>query len=114
MSAYAGDAEYLQAFQSKFIPAAKQYHPELILVSAGYDAHWADPLSAMQMTVNGYAQIAQILKDTADELCQGKLVLALEGGYNLQALSHSIRATFEVLLGLPVSGDPLGKPRAKW
>lgn len=111
LSAYAGDSEYLDVYRNKFIPAAKQFKPQLILVSAGYDAHWADQLSAMQMTVHGYAQLAGLLKEAADELCQGRLVFALEGGYNLQALSHSIRATFEVLLGLPVSPDPLGEPR---
>jgi acetoin utilization deacetylase AcuC-like enzyme len=113
LAAYAGDHEYLQAYQKRFAPAAEQFRPELILVSAGYDAHWADPLSAMQMTVQGFAEIASILKTTADKTCNGRLVFALEGGYNLQALSHSIRATFEVLLGLPVSADPLGKPRSR-
>jgi acetoin utilization deacetylase AcuC-like enzyme len=113
MSPYAGDAEYLDVYKNKFVPAAKQFRPELILVSAGYDAHWADQLSAMQMTVEGYAQIARMLKETADELCQGRLVFALEGGYNLQALSHCVRATFEVLLGLPVTPDPLGEPHGK-
>lgn len=114
LPAYAGDEEYLQVYREKLVPAARQYKPEMILVSAGYDAHWADPLSAMQLTVGGFAEIAKILKGLADELCQGRMVLSLEGGYHLQALAHSVRATFEVLLGLPVSADPLGKPRTRY
>ena len=65
----------------------------------------------MQLTVDGFANIAGILRELADELCQGRLLFTLEGGYNLQALSQGIRATLEVLLGTPVTPDPVGKPR---
>ncbi len=80
-------------------------------MSAGYDAHWADNISSMQVTVGGYARMATILKHLATELCQGRIVFALEGGYHLQALAHSVKATIEVLLGLPAGkDDPLGPP----
>jgi len=65
----------------------------------------------MQLTVDGFANIVSIIKDLADELCQGRLLISLEGGYHLTALSYSIKATLEVLLGLPRSADPLGEPR---
>jgi len=108
---WSGDREYLLAFEQLVAPVARRFQPQIILVSAGYDAHWADNISSMQVTVGGYARIATILKQLAAELCQGRLVFALEGGYHLQALAHSVKATIEVLLGLPAGvDDPLGPP----
>jgi len=108
---WSGDREYLLAFEQIVVPVARRFQPQIILVSAGYDAHWADNISSMQMTVGGYARMATILKQLAAELCQGRLVFALEGGYHLQALAHSVKATIEVLLGLPADADdPLGPP----
>jgi acetoin utilization deacetylase AcuC-like enzyme len=105
-----GDAEYLRAFTEIIIPAVKRFNPDLMLVSAGYDPHWADGLAYMQVTVTGFARMVGIIKGLADELCGGKLVLALEGGYNLEALAWSVKATFDVLLGEKEIADPLGKP----
>jgi acetoin utilization deacetylase AcuC-like enzyme len=108
---WSGDREYLLAFEQIIVPAARRFQPQIILVSAGYDAHWADNISSMQVTVGGYARMATILKQLATELCQGHIVFALEGGYHLQALAHSVKATVEVLLGLPAGADdPLGPP----
>ena len=64
----------------------------------------------MQLSVQGFADIVKIIKDLADELCEGKLVLTLEGGYNLQAIAYAVKATFDVLLGNPIE-DPLGGPK---
>jgi acetoin utilization deacetylase AcuC-like enzyme len=104
----ANDDAYLEVYKTLLVPAARDYKPELILVSAGYDGHWADPLAGMQLSVKGYCAITQIVKDLAEELCKGRMLFSLEGGYDLTALSHSIRGTLEVLLGLPISDDPLG------
>ncbi|MBE0480193.1 MAG: histone deacetylase [Dehalococcoidia bacterium] len=109
-----GDAEYLRAYREILVPLAQRFKPELILVSAGYDLHWADPLSGMQLTVDGLAEIVGIIKGLADELCGGRLLLTLEGGYHLKALAYSIKATLEVLLGGPRSADPLGKPQVTY
>ena len=111
LPAYCGDNELLRAYKEILVPVAKRFQPQLILVSAGYDPHWADQLSLMQLTVAGFAGIVSIIKELADELCQGKLLLSLEGGYHLEALSHSIKATLEILLGKSPSPDPLGKPQ---
>lgn len=111
LPAYCGDSEYRRAYEEILAPVARRFKPQLILVSAGYDNHWADPLSMMQLTVDGFANIVGIFKDLADELCQGRLLFSLEGGYHLEALSLSIRASLEVLLGVPRSADPLGEPR---
>lgn len=111
LPAYCGDSEYIRAYKELLAPVARRFKPQLILVSAGYDNHWADSLSMIQLTVDGFANIVSIIKDLADELCQGRLLISLEGGYHLAALSFSIKATLEVLLGLPLSADPLGEPK---
>ena len=107
-----GDEEYLRAFEEVLAPVARRFQPQLILVSAGFDAHWADHLATMKATITGFAQMARILKELAAELCQGRLVFALEGGYNLRVVASSIKATFDVLLGNPGIDDPLGKASA--
>jgi acetoin utilization deacetylase AcuC-like enzyme len=82
----------------------------MLLVSAGYDAHWADPLGMMQLSAAGYGYLTSVLKEMAAELCGGRLVFTLEGGYDLPALSNSIAATLQTLLGVVVD-DPMGPPK---
>jgi acetoin utilization deacetylase AcuC-like enzyme len=101
--------EYLRAFNEVLVPVARRFQPQLILVSAGFDAHWADYLAMMRASVKGFAQMVMILKELAAELCQGRLVFTLEGGYNLQVVASSIKAVFDVLLGNSEVDDPLGK-----
>jgi acetoin utilization deacetylase AcuC-like enzyme len=104
-----GDSEYLQVFEQIVVPAARRFKPQLILVSAGNDLHWADPLAMMQVSVTGFGQMVRIIKGLADELCGGRLVFTLEGGYNLDALAASIKATFDILLDSTSIDDPLGQ-----
>jgi len=113
MAAGWGDEEYLRAFNEVLVPVARRFQPQLILVSAGFDAHWADQLAMMRVTITGFAQMEVILKELADELCQGRLVFTLEGGYNLQVVASSIKATFDVLLGNSEIDDPMGKAPAE-
>jgi acetoin utilization deacetylase AcuC-like enzyme len=94
-----GDKGYGYIFDEFLYPLAARYRPQLILVSAGYDAHWADPLAAMQLSLTGYATLTRTLKTLADQLCQGRLVFTLEGGYELDVLSYAVLNTFHVLLG---------------
>jgi len=110
LPAWCGDEEYLQVFHQILVPIAHRFQPRIVLVSAGYDPHWADQISLMQVSIAGFAQMVRILKELASELCQGRLVFTLEGGYHTLALAHSIKATLEVLLGKPEVDDPLGKP----
>ena len=107
-----GDEEYIHLFNEILIPIAERFKPGLIMVSAGYDPHWADPLSSMQVTTTGFVTLARILNELAGTLCQGKIIFTLEGGYDLAAISQSIRATMDMLLGKAESkiDDPLGKP----
>jgi acetoin utilization deacetylase AcuC-like enzyme len=103
-----GDVGYRRVFDEILVPVSRRFQPELILVSAGYDAHWMDPIGQMGVSVTGFAHLTGTLLSLADELCAGKLVLSLEGGYNLDALASSVAATLAVLLGDTEVRDPLG------
>jgi len=94
-----GDADYGVAFHDLFLPAARAFAPDIILVSAGFDAHARDPLADMQVTERGYAAMTSVMMQLAAETCGGKLALVLEGGYDLPALAGSVRATLEALTG---------------
>jgi len=107
-----GDNEYLQVFETIIEPALTRYKPEIILVSAGYDSHWADELASMQCSIKGFIKITSIIKNLAAELCQNRVVFILEGGYHLAALAASVTATLEVLTGVNAEevADPIGPP----
>jgi len=113
MAAGWGDGEYLRAFNEVLVPLARRFQPQLILVSAGFDAHWADHMAMMRVSVKGFAQMEMILKELAAELCQGRLVFTLEGGYNLRVVSSSIKAVFDVLLGNSEIDDPVGEAEVR-
>jgi len=99
LSAGQGDGEYMAIFKEIVVPVAKGFQPDLILVSAGFDTHEDDPLGAMHVTTAGYASMTQMLLDTALETCDGRLVLTLEGGYDLRSLRNSVKAVLNVLSG---------------
>ena len=103
-----GDRGYQRVFDEILMPLARRFQPQLILVSAGYDTHWMDDFGMMWVSATGFAHMTRTLRALAQELCAGRLVLALEGGYHLQALSVSVAATFAALLGDERSDDPLG------
>ncbi len=105
-----GDADYRIVLDQVIAPKLRAYRPELLLVSAGYDAHFADPIDGalMQLSCAGYAGLIASLRDLALELCNGRIVVALEGGYDLTALSWSVRNSIEALLGETPAPDPLG------
>jgi acetoin utilization deacetylase AcuC-like enzyme len=86
-----GDADMLDAFHEKLVPWAQERKPEMLLISAGFDAHVSDPLSGLCVTTDGYRQIASILKQIAEDHCGGRWVVTLEGGYDLEALGGSVR-----------------------
>jgi acetoin utilization deacetylase AcuC-like enzyme len=103
-----GDAGFSLIFEEFLWPLAERYRPQLVLVSAGFDAHWADPLASIQLSITGYAQLARSLKSLAEALCDGKVVFTLEGGYNLDVLSYAVLDTFKAFLGDDEIVDPLG------
>ncbi len=103
-----GDEPYRRAFEDVVLPVLRRYRPELILVSAGYDAHFADEIAGQQLSVDGYGALVAMVRDAAAELRGGRLLLALEGGYHLVALPWCVRRTIEVLRGDELVADPLG------
>ncbi len=104
-----GDAGYLAVFDRLLAPIAQRFRPDLILVSAGFDAHWRDPLAAMEVTLDGFIQMTRRVKEMADTLCQGRLVLTLEGGYDVEVLAHAVANTLYVLAGQDERAqDPIG------
>lgn len=109
MEAETGDKEYLCIFNEVLVPIAQRYQPELILVSAGYDAHWKDDIARINLSTTGYARLTKIIKHIAEESCDGRMVYALEGGYHRGALAFSVAATFEVLLDHNSIFDPYGE-----
>ena len=92
------DAGYLYALNNVLVPIAKEFEPEFVLVSAGFDAHVADPLAAMNVTTQGFGLFMDLIKEIAEKNCNGKIVIALEGGYNLDAIAKSAVSVFNSLL----------------
>jgi acetoin utilization deacetylase AcuC-like enzyme len=103
-----GDAEHIVAFEQVVVPALRRYQPQLILVSSGFDAHYADEIALQQISVDGYGQLISMVKAAADELCGGRVLFAQEGGYHLVALPWCVRRTIEILRGDEPERDPLG------
>lgn len=91
------DSVYARAFEEIVIPSIRAYRPELLMVSAGFDAHEDDPLAMMRVSTAGFTAMAGAARALAGELCDGRLVLVLEGGYNLEALGESVVATIQEL-----------------
>jgi acetoin utilization deacetylase AcuC-like enzyme len=94
-----GDRGYAQVFQELVRPVAERFRPDLLVVSAGYDAHWSDPLAHMNLTLTGYAALQRELVQLAQRLCSGRVVFALEGGYQLDVLTQGVLNAFHSLLG---------------
>lgn len=88
---------FRDAYTREVFPRLAAFKPELLLISAGFDAHAADPLAGMMLQDDDFAWVTQKLCDIADEHCEGRVVSALEGGYDLEALGRSARAHVEVL-----------------
>ena len=103
-----GDAAALAAFDEIVAPAAARFRPDIVLVSAGYDAHWRDPLAGLNYRTGTYHRLSARLKALADELCGGRCVFLLEGGYDLTGLSEGVTDSFRALLG-EASGEATGQ-----
>jgi len=94
----ASDKDILDALRSKLIPRLRDFRPEFILISAGFDAHEEDPLGGMVVTAEGFAELTRMLKNAADEFCEGRLVSMLEGGYDLNGLADCVEAHVRMLM----------------
>lgn len=107
-----GDGGFGHVYAAILEPLAERFRPELILVSAGFDAHWDDPLAGLRLSLAGYWSLAQTVLALADRLCAGRVVFVLEGGYNLEVLARAVADLCRALLGDDHPGpDPLGPAR---
>jgi len=97
--ARSGEDVYLAAFDQVILPIARQYEPQLVLISAGYDGHFSDPLCSMLLTSSTYAEMTARLKEFAAATCSGRIMAALEGGYDLTGIAASITNTIAVMAG---------------
>jgi acetoin utilization deacetylase AcuC-like enzyme len=110
LPAGAGDAEYAATFDEVFLPALRRFKPDLLLVSAGFDAFEDDPLAGMRVTHAGFAAMAARLRGLADEICAGRIVVALEGGYDLDGLAGGMTRVLDALVAerAPAVAPPVG------
>lgn len=101
MTAGMGEAEYVAAFRDEILPAVVHYRPELIIISAGFDAHRNDPLAGMNLTEESFAILTSLVAETAGLTCNGRILSILEGGYNLGALARSVESHLRTLIDAP-------------
>jgi acetoin utilization deacetylase AcuC-like enzyme len=113
LQAGVGDDGYALIYEQVVWAVARRFQPELILVSAGFDAHWADPLGQINLSLKGYDYLTRQLILMAEALCDGRIVFVLEGGYNLNSLSHGVLNVAYALLGDSQLVDPLGPAKGK-
>jgi len=100
LEAFSGDLIYLDIIENKLIPVIQNFKPDLIIISAGFDAHEDDPLGQMKISSDGYRKMTSIILKLAEEVCGGRLLSMLEGGYNHEALADSVLNHVDTLLGL--------------
>jgi acetoin utilization deacetylase AcuC-like enzyme len=104
---HAGDTARMTALEQALLPALEAFKPKMLLVSAGFDAHWRDPLGHQLASANGYGEVVDALTQFADQHCQGRIAVFLEGGYDLLGGAASALAITQAMLGLRWE-DPLG------
>lgn len=111
LTAGATDGDFAQAYQDVALPVLREFEPELILVSAGFDAHERDPLAGMRMTTDGYGGLTSLLLAAADETCDGRIVFMTEGGYDTRALRECIERVIALASG-GEDGKTPARPRS--
>ena len=98
---HSDDSDYLTALKKEALPRLKQFAPQLVFISAGFDAHAKDPLAHMNLSREGYREMGRLLLDLAQETAGGRLITVLEGGYNLEVLAECVEDHLRLLMGIP-------------
>lgn len=96
---YQGDLDYATIFSEIIVPVGREYEPDLILISCGFDIYKGDPLGAMEVTAAGFAFLTSQVVGLAEEVCEGRLLVTLEGGYDLTGQRDGAMAVLSELLG---------------
>jgi acetoin utilization deacetylase AcuC-like enzyme len=104
---------YIYFLEEIFIPLAEEFKPEIICISAGYDAYFKDPLASLLFTIETYAESTRIIKNASKKVSSGRIAIVLEGGYNLDAVSNGILATISVLADLDEVKDTFSTPEQR-
>ncbi len=99
MAQGSGQAEFQRAFEKQILPKLHEFQPDVLLISAGFDAHKRDPLAGLQLESSSYEWMSRQRLDFADECCDRRVISFLEGGYHLEALAESVEAHAAVMLG---------------
>jgi acetoin utilization deacetylase AcuC-like enzyme len=99
-----GDWEYVEALKKMALPRLREFAPQFLLISAGFDAHEGDPLAHMKLTQDGYRKMGQLLIDLAQETAAGRIVGVLEGGYNLEVLAECVEDLLRLFLNIELPG----------
>ncbi|MBI5962648.1 MAG: histone deacetylase [Chloroflexi bacterium] len=97
LQAYAGDETYLRVSDEIFKPVVELFRPQMLFVSAGFDAHWNDPITSLGLSTRGYYNMTGKLVEIAEECCDGKIVFVLEGGYDPRNVANGAGAVFDAL-----------------
>ncbi|WP_297907071.1 histone deacetylase family protein [Thiomonas sp.] len=100
LPAYTSGAQVREVVAHRWLPRLREFAPQMIFISAGFDAHREDDMAQMGLVESDYAWITRAIRDLADEVCQGRIVSCLEGGYNLSALGRSVVEHLRVLAGV--------------
>ena len=93
----AGDETFARIHDEIFKPVLQKFKPQMLLISAGFDAHWNDPLTSLGLSIKGYFNMSKKLVELAEEYCSGRIVFVLEGGYDPQNVAHGAAAVFDAL-----------------
>ncbi len=105
LNAYAGDKVFARVADDIFKPIVESFRPQILFVSAGFDAHWNDPITSLGLSTRGFYNISKKLVDLAEEYCAGKVVFVLEGGYDPHNVANGAMAVFDALTNSPLRKD---------
>jgi acetoin utilization deacetylase AcuC-like enzyme len=108
-----GDEVYGRVTESIIRPFIQRFQPQLLLVSAGFDAHWNDPITALGLSSAGFRSLSRALVQAADEMCAGRVVFVLEGGYDPTNVANGAAAVFSALTGSPLADPGDHSPHAE-
>lgn len=101
----AGDTTFARISDEIFKPVIQTFEPQMLFVSAGFDAHWNDPLTSLGLSTQGFFNISRKLVEMAEEYCNGKIVFVLEGGYDPRNVAHGAAAVFDALTSRPLRNE---------
>ena len=110
LKAATGDRGIIEVYEQVVLPALRRFKPELVIISAGFDAHWRDPLANLNVSLGGFAKLSLLLKNAADELCNGRVIAVTEGGYDLEVMRYGTTNMLRILKGQADEiEDPIGQ-----